>query len=185
MSLDTITANLWNRLTAIAKPNVDFEAVKSGVDAASGAVMANYTRGTSEGPSVIDKFEEFSQVYLEAFGIKYESEDKKSQYGQYMRGMLNRLSGDAYSNFITAIEIDDINGVLNLAKDAVVSNNSSAETESIVSRILRLTSEQAIAFGKQAAEKIGGTNYLSVLRNIPGYIQALKQTNIVQQAYAN
>ena len=99
--------------------------------------------------------------------------------------MLNRLSGDAYSNFITAIEIDDINGVLNLAKDAVVSNNSSAETESIVSSILRLTYEQAITFGKQAAEKIGGTNYLSVLRNVPGYIQALKQTNIVQQAYAN
>jgi len=184
MSLDTLTQGLWSKVRSLAEPGKDFENVRERVSLASGAISSKYTRGAIEGPGIIDKSEEFSKIYLEATGMKFENGDK-SLYSHHMRRILQNIDQEAYGRFINAIKIDDIDEALNLAKTGYMLDINAAETEATVSKVSRLGTQQMISLGQKAAELVGGNNYLAVLNDFPGYIRALKQFNTLQQAYGN
>ena len=179
MTLDQITQRLFNEVDALTEPNAIFEEVRPRIDPASEALRAQYTRGTVQGPEVIDRFEDAAKIYLEAAGVTIENGDKR-QYASIMRNYL----GDNLNAVLEAIKIDDLDELAKLFKDGLVSGTSSANLQSTVSRITSLASDKLVAFGRAAAEKIGGTDYVSVIRDIPGYIMTLTQVKAVQRPYS-
>lgn len=178
MTLDQITQRLFDEVDALTEPNAVFEEVKPSIDTASGALRAQYTRGTVQGPKVIDRFEDATKIYLEAAGVTIGNGDKR-QYANIMRNYL----GDNLNAVLEAIKIDDLDELAKLFKEGLVSGTSSANLQSTVSRILSLASDKLVAFGRAAAEKVGGNDYVAVIRDVPSYIRSLTQVKAVQQSY--
>ena len=184
MALEGIVKDLWDRTDAITKPDADFEAVRAQIRAASESIRANYTlpAGTLEGQVIVDKVQEFSSLYLNAAGIKFDTGDenrKKELSHQYMK----RILGRNYSAFVSAIKTSDIDNALFLAKNAFVNDNYAAQQESVIERLSLLSPAEKTAWATHAAEQIEGNNPLAVLENLPGYFQTLREMRGLRQPY--
>lgn len=185
MALEGIVAELWKRTDLITKPNSDFEAVRGKVTSATDAVRDHYATQDVrhpgvihgvEGISIIDRLEEFSELYLRAAG---RTENNKASYAHTMRQML----GDNYGQLRDALKIGDIDTALFLAKNAFVGDNYVAEMSAIVERVNLLPQDQRMAWATHAAQQVGGNDPLAVLESIPRYFQKLRQIRALAQTY--
>lgn len=185
MPLEGILEELWNRTDAISRHNADFEAVRDNISAASEAVRNHYANRRVrhpgiiegvEGVAIIDRVEEFSEIYLGAAG---KTETNRPLYAHHMR----RILGNNYEEFKNALKIGDIDSALVLSRNALVGDNYVAEVTSIIERVELLPQEQKTEWATHAAQQIGGNNPLAVLENLPRYFQTLKQIKALAQPY--
>lgn len=182
MALEGIVKDLWDAADAITESGADFKAVRERVILASDAIRGNYARGAAEGIAAIDKTADFSKIYLQAFGVKYETGDEKRDKDLYKLHM-KRILGRNYDNFLQAIKSDDLDNALMLAKNAVVADNFAAGQDPIIEKIGELSMAQKEAWAKHAAERIGGNDYMKILENLPAYFATLMQIKALAQPY--
>ena len=167
-ALDDVVTPLFDRLEEITEKDFPFNSVKTQVHAASDALRANFNREGVEGLDIIDKFEDYAKNYLTGMGRKYE-DDNKTKYASEMRRMLGQNLNAAYD----AIRVGDIDGLASLFKDAYMADNLKDEIDPVLSRVLHLSPDQQEAFGKAAAERLGETDYVAILRELQNYIAKL------------
>ena len=196
MALDDVTQKIWNEIEAVTKPNADVEAIRLYISAAKEAISNHYASRTVkhtgfiskvEGPAIIERLEEFSEVYLKAAG---KPEANRKLYANTMIGLLNKAGDGVYQRFEDAIKEGNIDEALRLANESLRVENMAAEYGPIVSRVGKLSPAQRDEFGKELAARIEsitgekGYDPFKILGNMYSYLSALREIKSAFKPFA-